>query len=46
MISENIHDSLIESLKESSMEIISIFKALGNEYRFKIKWLKIKIQTP
>jgi len=36
MISENIHDPLIESLKESSMEIVSILKSLGNEYRFQI----------
>ncbi|MHA1240757.1 MAG: ArsR/SmtB family transcription factor [Promethearchaeota archaeon] len=36
MISENIHDPLIESLNESSMEIVSILKSLGNEYRFKI----------
>jgi len=36
MISKNIHDSLIESLIESSMEIVSILKSLGNEYRFQI----------
>ncbi|MHA1507950.1 MAG: ArsR/SmtB family transcription factor [Promethearchaeota archaeon] len=36
MISKNIHDSLIESLIESSKEIVSILKSLGNEYRFQI----------
>jgi len=36
MISENIHDPLIESLNESSKEIVSILKSLGNEYRFQI----------
>ena len=36
MISVNIHDPLIESLKESSVEIVSILKSLGNEYRFQI----------
>lgn len=36
MISKNIHDFLIESLIESSMEIVSILKSLGNEYRFQI----------
>ncbi len=36
MISKNIHDSLIESLIESSIEIVSILKSLGNEYRFQI----------
>ncbi len=36
MISENIHDPLIESLNEASMEIVPILKSLGNEYRFQI----------
>lgn len=36
MISENIYDPLIESLNESSMEIVSILKSLGNGYRFQI----------
>jgi len=36
MISKNIHDSLIKSLIESSQEIVSILKSLGNEYRFQI----------
>jgi len=36
MISENVHDLLIESLNESLEEINSILKTLGNENRVKI----------
>ena len=36
MITENIHDSLIISLGESALEIVSILKTLGNQYRFLI----------
>jgi len=36
MISENIYDPIIESLSESFLEIVSLLKSLGNEYRFKI----------
>lgn len=36
MISENIHDPLIESLNESFMEIVSILKTLGNKNRVQI----------
>ncbi len=36
MISENIHDPIIESLSESFSEIVSLLKSLGNEHRFQI----------
>lgn len=36
MITENIYDSLIDSLSESSSEIVSILKTLGNQWRFQI----------
>ena len=36
MITENVYESLVDSMSESSMEIVSILKALGNRYRFQI----------
>ena len=36
MISENIHDDVIESLKESFLSITLILKSLGNEKRLMI----------
>jgi DNA-binding HxlR family transcriptional regulator len=36
VISENIYDSIIDALNESSMEIVLILKSLGNKYRFQI----------
>ncbi len=36
MISENIYDNLIESLKENFSEIARILKSLGNEKRLEI----------
>jgi len=36
LITENIYDSLIDSLSESSSEIVSILKTLGNQWRFQI----------
>jgi DNA-binding transcriptional ArsR family regulator len=36
LITENIYDSLIDSLFESKKEIVSILKSLGNEVRFQI----------
>ena len=36
VISENIFDSLIDSLSESSSEVVLILKTLGNQCRFQI----------
>lgn len=36
MISEKIHDPLIESMNESYMDLVSILKTLGNKNRFRI----------
>ena len=42
MISENIHDPLIESMNESYMDLVSILKTLGNENRFQILLILLK----
>ena len=36
MITENIYDSLVDSLSESSSEIVLILKSLGNNFRLQI----------
>ncbi len=42
MISENIYDDLIESLKESFSDITSILKCLGNDKRMMILVILLK----
>ena len=36
MITENVYDSLVDSLSESSSEIVLILKSLGNNFRLQI----------
>jgi DNA-binding transcriptional ArsR family regulator len=36
LITENVYDSLVGSLSEALVEIVSILKSLGNEFRLQI----------
>ena len=36
MITENVYDSLVDSMSEASLEIVLILKSLGNKIRFQI----------